>query len=100
MSDRLLSGFMTHDYLLTYSVADPTRRQRLAALCEGDWQGDEISDHTWEISNDLDPNGLEHALLAIVGDGDRAIYYYLTPPLSSGVAGAANAKRIFRVVIA
>lgn len=97
--DRLLSGFMNHDYVLSFSVADPVARQKLVDLCAGPWQGDEITRDTWEVSNDLSPDDLERAILELVADGDRVAYYYLTPPMQSGIPGVADAKRIFRVVI-
>ena len=97
--DRLFSGFMNHDYVLTFSIADPARRQRLVDLCDGPWQGDEVTDGTWEISNDLGPDDMEKALIDLVSEGDRIAYYYLTPPLPSGIPGVGEAKRIFRVVI-
>jgi hypothetical protein len=97
--ERLYSGFMNHDYILTFAVADAERRARLVALCRGPWQGDEITDQTWEISNELSPDEMEKALAALLGEQDRAVYYYLTPPLESGMPGAAPAKRIFRVVL-
>ena len=98
--DRLLSGFMNHDYVLAFSVKSAERRQKLVALCEGPWQGDEVTDDTWEISNDLSPDDMERAILEVIADGDRVAYYYLTPPMSSGMPGVPDAKRIFRVVIA
>jgi hypothetical protein len=97
--DRLLSGFMNHDYVITFEVADAAARKQLLKLCEDDWDGDAITASTWEISNDLSPDDLEKAILAHLGDGDRAAYYYLTPAMSSGMPGVADAKRIFRVVL-
>ena len=97
--DRLLSGFMNHDYVISFSVADPENRKKLIALCEGPWMGDEITPDTWEISNELDPDAMETAIIDLVGEGDRVAYYYLTPPMSSGIPGVPDAKRIFRVVI-
>ncbi len=97
--DRLHSGFMNHDYVLTFSVANDDNRQKLVALCEGPWMGDPITDSTWEISNELSPDEMEEAVVALLEDGDRAAYYYLTPPMSSGMPGVPDAKRIFRVVI-
>jgi hypothetical protein len=91
---------MNHDYVLSFSVADEERRKRLLALCEGPWQGDEITNNTWEISNELTPDDMERAILDVISEGDRVAYYYLTPPMSSGIPGVADAKRIFRVVIA
>jgi hypothetical protein len=90
---------MNHDYILTFTVADPDARQKLVALCEGPWMGDEIANDTWEVSNDLSPEDLERAIIEIIADGDRVAYYYLTPPMSSGIPGVADSKRIFRVVI-
>ena len=97
--DRLFSGFMNHDYVLTFTVSDPARRAKLLALCEGPWMGDEITADTWEVSNDLSPDQLEEAIVALLGDGDRAAYYYLTPPIESGTPGVQASKRIFRVVL-
>ena len=98
-NDRLLSGFMNHDYVLTFSVSNADKRQKLVELCAGPWQGDEIAPDTWEISNDLSPDDMERAVLDVIDDGDRVAYYYLTPPMSSGIPGKPDSKRIFRVVI-
>ncbi len=100
MDDRLLSGFMNHDYVLTFSVRSADKRQKLIELCAGPWQGDEITADTWEISNDLSPDDMERAVLQVVDEGERVAYYYLTPPMESPVPGEPEAKRIFRVVIA
>jgi hypothetical protein len=97
--ERLLSGFMNHDYMLTFSIANDAKRSELLALCEGPWMGDAITDNTWEISNDLSPDELEKSILELLADGDRAAYYYLTPALSSGIPGVPDSKRIFRVVL-
>lgn len=97
--DRLFSGFMNHDYVLTFSIADATHRQQLIALCEGPWMGDEITDNTWEISNDLSPDEMEQTVTDLLQKGDKMAYYYLTPSLSSGMPGVPDAKRIFRVVL-
>ncbi|APR83315.1 Hypothetical protein A7982_08664 [Minicystis rosea] len=84
----LYSGFVRHDYLITFAIADAAGRQRLIDLCAGPWQGDEVTPGTWEISSDLSPDDMETAIVALLGDGDRAVYYYLS-----------NAKRLFRVVL-
>ena len=84
----LPSGFMNHDYVLTFSIADETSRTKLVELCRGPWQGDEVTAHTWEISNDLSPDEMEKQVLELVAEGDRAAYYYLS-----------DSKRIFRVVL-
>ncbi len=97
--DQLLSGFLNHDYVLTFSIRDDGRRARMVALCEGPWMGDAVSDGTWEVSNDLGPDDMEKALVALLGEGDRCAYYYLTPPMESGVPGQPPSKRIFRVVL-
>jgi hypothetical protein len=97
--DRLLSGFMNHDYVVTFHIADPQAHAQLTKRCEDDWDGDRITDHTWEISNDLSPDAMEAAIATHLSEGDQAAYYYLTPPMSTGIAGAPDAKRIFRVVI-
>jgi hypothetical protein len=85
---KLYSGFMNHDYILTFSVQSQESRSKLTALCQGPWQGDEVTEHTWEISNDLSPDQMERAILELLGDEDRAVYYYLS-----------DAKRIFRVIL-
>ncbi len=99
VDETLFSGFMNHDYVLTFSVADAERRRMLIALCQGPWMGDEVTADTWEISNDLDPDAMEAEVAKLLEEGDRAAYYYLTPPMKSGLPGVADAKRIFRVVI-
>ena len=86
--NRLYSGFVLHDYVLTFQVADPERRARLVELCAGPWQGDEVTPCTWEVSNTLSPDEMERALLDILDDGDRVVYYYLS-----------DSKRIFRVLL-
>lgn len=86
--DQLYSGFVRHDYLLTFSVAEPEARARLVALCAGPWQGDEVTPNTWEVSNELSPDAMETAIVEHLSDGDQAAYYYL-----------ASAKRLFRVVL-
>lgn len=86
--NKLYSGFVNHDYILTFSVADAQSRARLVELCAGPWQGDEVAPGTWEISNDLTPDAMETAVVALLGDEDRAVYYYLSA-----------AKRMFRVVL-
>ena len=98
-TDKLFSGFMNHDYILTFSVADPAKKKQLVELCEGPWMGDEVSEGTWEATNSLSPDDLEKAIMEIIEDGDRAAYYYLTPQLESGMPGVAPSKRIFRVVL-
>lgn len=97
--DRLHSGFLNHDYLVVFAIADERRRRRLIEQCEGPWMGDAISDSAWEVSNDLSPDAMEKALGEHLCDGDRCAYYYLTPPMPTGVAGAPPSKRIFRVVL-
>lgn len=97
--DRLLSGFLNHDYMVTFSIADPVKRAQLVELCEDPWMGDEITATCWEISNDLNPAQLESAIVELLSEGDRVAYYYLTPPMGSGIPGVADGKRIFRVVI-
>jgi hypothetical protein len=84
----LYSGFVRHDYLLTFAISDGESRSRLIELCAGPWQGDEVTPGTWEVSNDLSPDDMETAIVALLGDGDRAVYYYLS-----------DAKRLFRVVL-
>jgi hypothetical protein len=86
--NKLHSGFMNHDYILTFSIADSADRARLIELCRGPWQGDEVTDGTWEISNSLSPDQMERAILDLMGDTDRAVYYYLS-----------DTKRMFRVML-
>jgi hypothetical protein len=82
------SGFMNHDYVLTFSIANDEQREKLVALCRGPWQGDEVTAFTWEISNDLSPEEMELEIVSLLNQGDRAAYYYLS-----------DSKRIFRVVL-
>jgi hypothetical protein len=84
----LPSGFMNHDYVLTFSIKAPEKAQKLVALCKGPWQGDEVNACTWEISNALNPDQMERQILELLEEGDRAAYYYLS-----------DSKRIFRVVL-
>jgi len=86
--NELRSGFLNHDYLLTFEVGDATNREKLSALCEGEWMGDKVTPTTWEVSTRLSPDAIEKTLLEILGEGDRAAYYYLS-----------DSKRIFRVVL-
>jgi hypothetical protein len=86
--NKLYSGFVLHDYILTFTIADEQSRARLIALCSGDWQGDEVTPHTWEISNTLSPDQMESTISDLLGEQDRAAYYYLS-----------DSKRMFRVVL-
>ena len=86
--NKLYSGFVRHDYVLTFSIQDEQSRARLVELCAGPWQGDEVTAHTWEISNALSPDEMERAVGDLLADGDRAAYYYLS-----------DSKRMFRVVL-
>ncbi|WP_437576346.1 hypothetical protein [Sorangium sp. So ce887] len=86
--NKLYSGFVNHDYILTFSIADEANRARLVALCAGPWQGDEVTPSTWEVSNTLSPDQMERAILDLMGDADRAAYYYLS-----------DSKRMFRVLL-
>jgi hypothetical protein len=86
--DRLYSGFVHHDYILAFSIEDEASRARLVELCKGPWQGDEVTPQTWEISNALSPDEMESAIAALLGERDRATYYYLS-----------DSKRMFRVVL-
>ncbi len=97
--DALYSGFLNHDYILTFTIADPERRQRMLAMCAGPWMGDSVTADTWEVSNELGPDAMERALNDLLGEGDRCAYYYLTPPMESGMPGTPPAKRIFRVLL-
>ena len=97
--ERLLSGFLNHDYVVTFSISDVERRAQLIELCRGPWMGDPVTDTTWEVANDLGPDDLERALVAILGEDDKCAYYYLTPPMETGIPGAPASKRIFRVVL-
>jgi hypothetical protein len=86
--NKLYSGFMNHDYVLTFAVADEHNRAKLVELCAGPWQGDEVTPTTWEVSNTLSPDQMESAIVELLGDGDRAVYYYLS-----------DSKRMFRVML-
>jgi hypothetical protein len=86
--NKVYSGFMNHDYVLSFHIADAENRKKLLELCAGPWQGDEVTPDTWEISNTLGPDDLEKAIAELMGDGDRAAYYYLS-----------DSKRLFRVVL-
>jgi len=79
---------MNHDYVLTFTIGDAEKARALVDLCRGPWQGDEVTSSTWEISNDLNPEQMERQILELLGDGDRAAYYYLS-----------DTKRVFRVVL-
>ena len=86
--NRLYSGFVLHDYMLTFQIKDEQRVAKLVELCSGPWQGDQVTPHTWEVSNTLSPDEMERTLLSILEDGDRVVYYYLS-----------DSKRIFRVLL-
>ena len=86
--NKLYSGFVRHDYILTFSIADERNRARLIELCQGPWQGDQVTETTWEITNTLNPDQMESTVVDLLGDDDRAAYYYLS-----------DAKRMFRVVL-
>jgi hypothetical protein len=86
--NRLYSGFVLHDYVLTFQLASPESRQKLVELCAGPWLGDQVTPTTWEVSNTLSPDEMERTLLDIMEDGDRVVYYYLS-----------DSKRVFRVVL-
>ncbi|MBI2898016.1 MAG: hypothetical protein HYY06_30970 [Deltaproteobacteria bacterium] len=81
-----MSGFLLHDYVLTFEIADPARGEGLRDLCKSELEGDEITSTTWEISTRLSPHELERKLESFLAEGDRAAYYYLT-----------DTKRLFRV---
>lgn len=85
---KLYSGFVRHDYVLTFSIEDEGNRARLVELCAGPWQGDQVTPNTWEISNTLSPDEMESAISDLLGERDRAAYYYLS-----------DSKRMFRVVL-
>ena len=86
--NKLYSGFVRHDYILTFSIKDEASRARLVELCGGPWQGDEVTPQTWEISNTLSPDEMESTIAGLLGEHDRATYYYLS-----------DSKRMFRVVL-
>jgi hypothetical protein len=86
--NELRSGFLNHDYLLTFDIQDAAKREKLAQLCEGDWLGDKVTEAAWEVSTKLSPDAIEKTLLELLGEGDRVVYYYLS-----------DSKRIFRVVL-
>ena len=82
------SGFVRTDFILTFDVKDASSRDRLVALCEGEWQGTRVTASTWEVTSALTPDAIETALVPLLAPGDRAVYYYLS-----------DTKRIFRVVL-
>jgi hypothetical protein len=86
--NKLYSGFVRHDYILTFSIEDEASRAKLVELCAGPWQGDEVTPSTWEISNTLSPDEMETTIVDLLGERDRAAYYYLS-----------DSKRMFRVVL-
>ncbi len=86
--NKVYSGFVRHDYILTFSIEDEQSRARLLELCAGPWQGDEVTRDTWEISNALSPDEMETTIGELLGERDRAVYYYLS-----------DSKRMFRVVL-
>ncbi len=86
--NKVYSGFVRHDYILTFAIKDDAARAKVVELCQGPWQGDEVTPYTWEITNALSPDELETSLVKLMGDEDQAAYYYL-----------ADAKRMFRVVL-
>ena len=69
-------------------VEDAANRARLVELCAGPWQGDEVVPNTWEMSNTLSPDEMEDAIFELLGERDRAAYYYV-----------ADDKRLFRMVL-
>ncbi len=81
-----MSGFMNHDYVLVFDVRDADALRRLRELCDGEFAGDAITENAWEISTKLSPHEMESKIAALLGEGDRAAYYYLS-----------DTKRIFRV---
>ena len=81
-----MSGFMNHDYILSFQISDQAQSAALGTVCADEWQGDLVLGTTWEISNDLSPQEMEARILSFLSEGDRAVYYYLS-----------DAKRIFRV---
>ena len=86
--DGVWSGFVRTDFILTFEVQDAAVRDRVIALCEGEWQGTRVTASTWEVTSALPPDAIETALLSLLAPGDRAVYYYLS-----------DTKRIFRVVL-
>ena len=86
--NRLYSGFVNHDYLITFDVKNDEARAKLVELCAGPWMGDEVVPTTWEVSNTLSPDQMERAILDVIQDGDRVVYYYLS-----------DTKRMFRVLL-
>jgi len=86
--NKLYSGFMNHDYILTFSIRSEANRARLVELCAGPWQGDEVTPTTWEVSNTLSPDQMERAILELMDEDDHVTYYYLS-----------DSKRMFRVML-
>ncbi len=88
MPGQLTSGFSRFDFLLTFSVRDPSDRAALEARCADDWSGVRVGESTWEVATTASPAELELALEPLLRPGDRAVFYYL-----------ADSKRFFRVVV-
>ena len=86
--DTLYSGFVRHDYILTFDIKNEESRGKLVELCRGPWMGDQVTSSTWEVSNTLSPDQMERAILDLMEEGDRATYYYLS-----------DSKRLFRVML-
>ncbi len=86
--DTLYSGFVRHDYILTFDIQNDASRRKLEELCRGPWFGDQVTPTTWEVSNTLSPDQMERAILDVLEDGDRVVYYYLS-----------DSKRMFRVIL-
>jgi hypothetical protein len=86
--DNLYSGFVRHDYILTFDIQHEASRGKLVELCRGPWLGDQVTSTTWEVSNTLSPEQMERAILDILEEGDRVVYYYLS-----------DSKRMFRVIL-
>jgi len=73
----LPSGFMNHDYVLTFSIKSAAGLEKLVSLCKGPWQGEEVTAFTWEISNDLNPEQMERQILELwrTATGRRTTIY-------------------------
>jgi hypothetical protein len=85
---EVTSGFVSFDYILTFTFAGAQSRDRLEALCKGEWSGTQVSAETWELETDLTPVEIEAVLAPLLGRGERAVFYYVT-----------DAKRVFRVLV-
>ena len=90
--NKLYSGFVRHDYILAFSIEDeegePGARLVEASLREAPGRGTRSRPRRGRISNTLSPDEMESTIAGLLGEHDRATYYYLS-----------DSKRMFRVVL-